>query len=300
MVFNDAVMDGPAASYYSYSCRSTPNVTKGPQRVFISLRLTSVPTGGWTFRCGISECTPWTATCSTFLGKDDRSTVEYSRAFWRSSRTVLLSVSRARDIVFRRSVQSNPPSCHGRWSFQRRCWAIDISKVFVLDRCSFLLLPTISITTRQHFNSGSTIFGSITFTQNLRHLIIPFSLRAAKTTSSPHLITLGVADWPIIRRLWIVSQSCVHEIRIFNFLDTRNNLLVHIWTRHHTEHRPTERKLKTRLRFKEVDARARLHHASGKCLTQFDQPRIELATLGKNISCLIETGSLQSSGWWVL
>ncbi len=66
------------------------------------------------------------------------------------------------------------------------------------------------------------------------------------------------------------SQSCVHEIRIFNFLDTRNNLLIHIWTRHHIEHRSIERKIKTRLRFKEVDARVRLHHASEKSLTQFD------------------------------
>ncbi len=300
MIFNDAVMNEPATSYYSYSCRSTLNVIKSLQRVFISLQLTSVSTEEWIFQCDISECTSWTVTCSTFLEKDDRFTVKYSRAFWRSSRTVLLSVSRARDIIFRFSVQFNSSSCHDRWSFQRRCWAIDISKIFVLHRCSFLLLPTISITIRQHFNSDSTIFDSITFTQNFRHLIISFSLRAVKTISSSHLITLEVADWLIIRRLWIVSQSCVHEIRIFNFLDTRNNLLIHIWTQHHIEHRSIERELKTRLRFKEVNARVRLHHASEKCLTQFDQSRIELIILRKNISCLIEIDSLQSSDWWVL
>ena len=300
MIFNDVIMNESAASYYSYSCRSTLNVIKRSQRVFISLRLTSVSTEEWIFRCDISECTSWTVICSSFLEKDNRFTLKYFWVFWRSSRTVLLSVSRAREIIFRRSVQLNSSSCHDRWSFQRRCWAIDISKIFILDHCSFLLLSTISLTIRQHFTSDSTIFDSITFTQNLRHLIISFFF----IDSEDYLVFALDHSWS--RRLThyqtIVnfSQSCVHEIRIFNFLDTRNNLLVHIWTRHHTEHRPTGRELKTRLRFKGADARARHHHASGKSLTQSGQPRIELATLGKNISCLIGTDSLQSSGWWVL
>lgn len=163
MIFNDVVMNGSAASYYSYSCRSTLNVIKCFQRVFISLRLTSVLTKEWTFRRDISGCTPWIVTCSSFLEKDDRFTVKYSWAFERSSRTVLLSMSRAREIIFRRSVQFTSSLCHDRWSFQRRCWAIDISKVFVLNYYSFLLLSTISIIIRQYFTSNSTIFDSITF-----------------------------------------------------------------------------------------------------------------------------------------